>query len=427
MLSRGSVALLVLATMGALGCGFLFPVAQGELGFTMLKELRRAIKYHGPTWTADGHVIIFESRHRIEVSLEGNTYREWRDNLFAVQVFGPELSIWESDDAPDDRDGGEHIDATHDLSHDGKRIALATLRHGYDGNSSEIATANLDGSDYRRLTESEGVDLSPSWSPDGSLIAFASNREQYLSPDDKIYSNHYGIYVMEASGENVRRLAPTVYVLPRPPVWSPDGKWLAFMGDWDRNLYTVSVDGGSVNNLGEAFPYIRKLGNSNFDKYPPVPAWSPDSRWLAYVIWDGYRSELIVISNPEGTETKEVLRVHTPRRPQMQRLSFSPDGSLLRFTAHQSLDIPHYHGGSFLYEIGIDGSNRRKIANLESDARIAWSPDDSRIAVFLGHRRPNVAEAMVYTISADGTDKRVLIWRGHTAPVVFVPEVEDPQ
>lgn len=426
MLSRGSVALLVLATMGALGCDYLLPVPRLE-GFGLQEPFLEVLQYHGPTWTADGHVILFESRHRPEISQKGKTFTDWRDNLFAVKVPGGELSVWESDDAPDDGEGGEHFDATHDLSRDGKRIALATLRHGYGGYTSEIATANLDGSDYRRLTESEGVDISPSWSPDGSLIAFASNREQYLSRDDEIYSNHYGIYVMEASGENVRRLAPTVYVLPRPPVWSPDGKWLAFMGDWDRNLYTVSVDGGSVNNLGEAFPYIRKLGNSNFDKYPPVPAWSPDSRWLAYVIWDEYRSELIAISNPEGTETKEVLRVHMPRRPQLQRLSFSPDGSLLRFTAHQDLDIPHYHGGSFLYEIGIDGSNRRKIANIESDARIAWSPDDSRIAVFLGHRRPNVAEAMVYTISADGTDKRVLVWRGHTAPVVFVPEVEDPQ
>ena len=210
LLSRGSVALLVLATISATGCCFPFPVAHDGFGPTTLWELYRALKYHGPTWTADGHGILFESRHQTEVLLGGNTYREWRDNLFAVKVPGPELSVWESDDAPDDRDGGEHIDATHDLSHDGTRIAFATLRHGYDGKGSEIATANLDGSDYRRLTESEGVDISPSWSPDGSLIAFASNRDQHLSYDDEIGDSHYGIYVMEASGENVRRLAPTV-------------------------------------------------------------------------------------------------------------------------------------------------------------------------------------------------------------------------
>ena len=353
LLSRGSVALLVLATISATGCCFPFPVAHDGFGPTTLWELSRALKYHGPTWTADGHGILFESRHQTEVLLGGNTYREWRDNLFAVKVPGPELSVWESDDAPDDRDGGEHIDATHELSHDGTRIAFATLRHGYDGKGSEIATANLDGSDYRRLTESEGVDISPSWSPDGSLVAFASNRDQHLSYDDEIGVSHYGIYVMEASGENVRRLAPTVYVRPRPPVWSPDGKWLAFMGDWDRNLYTVSVDGDSVNNLGQAFPFIwrsERLGRSNLDPFPPAPAWSPDSRWLAYVIWADPFLELIVMSNPEGTETKEVLRVRTPRRPKMQRLSFSPDGSFLRFTAYQDLDMlpsANYQGSTF--------------------------------------------------------------------------------
>ena len=388
----------------------------------MLAELYRALKHHGPTWTADGQGILFESRHRTEVLLEGNTYREWRDNVFAVEVSSGELSVWESQDAPDDRDGGEHIDATHDLSHDGTRMAFATLRHGYDGNSSEIATANLDGSDYRRLTESEGVDISPSWSPDGTLIAFASNREQHLSYDDEIGDSHYGIYVMEASGENVRRLASAVYVRPRPPVWSPDGKWLAFMGDWDRNLYTVSVDGNSVNNLGLAFPYIwssERSGGSNLDKFPPTPAWSPDSRWLAYVKWANPYMELIVLSNPEETETKEVFRVGTPRRPMIQRLSFSPDGSFLRFTALWDLDmLPNPNQGSTLYEIGIDGSNRRRIASVESGARIAWSPDDSRIAVFLSSRRPPVGDAMVYTISTEGTDKRVLVRRGRSGPVV---------
>ena len=40
----------------------------------------------------------------------------------------------------------------------------------------EIATANLDGSGYRRLTDANGSDILPAWSPDGSRIAFVSNR-----------------------------------------------------------------------------------------------------------------------------------------------------------------------------------------------------------------------------------------------------------
>ena len=420
LLSRGAVALLVLGTIASTGCCFPFPVAQLEGGFGFEERFFDARQYHGPTWTADGHGILFEARHRPEISQKGKTFTEQRYNLFAVKALDPELSVWESDDAPDDGDGGEHIDATHDLSHDGTRIAFATLRHGYDGKSSEIATANLDGPDYRRLTESEGVDISPSWSPDGSLIAFASNREQHLSYDDEIGVNHYGIYVMEASGENVRRLAPTVYVMPRPPVWSPDGRWLAFMGDWDRNLYTVSVDGDSVNNLGEAFPFLRRSPNSIQDGFSPTPAWSPDSRWLAYVIEAESGSDAIVTSKSNWPEAEVREIFSAPAEPGLGNLSWSPGGLILRFTASLDLDeLPEKrYLAKALYEIGIDGSNRRRIAGVESHARIAWSPDDSRIAVFLEYRRPDIGDAMLYTISADGTDKRVLVRRGRTGPVV---------
>ena len=146
--------MLVLATMSATGYGYLFQVARLE-GFGLHEPFLRILQYHGPTWTPDWHSILFESTHQTEITQKGKTFTVQRDNIFTVKMPSGELSVWESDDAPDDGDGGEHYDATHDLSRDGTRIAFATLRHAYGGNTSEIAKANLDGSDYRRLTESE--------------------------------------------------------------------------------------------------------------------------------------------------------------------------------------------------------------------------------------------------------------------------------
>ena len=65
---------------------------------------------------------------------------------------------------------------------DGSRIAFHTNR---DGNF-EIYSMNPDGGDPQRLTDSPGIDLSAAWSPDGARIAFSSNR-----------SGHFQLHVLD--------------------------------------------------------------------------------------------------------------------------------------------------------------------------------------------------------------------------------------
>ena len=81
------------------------------------------------------------------------------------------------------------------------------------------------------LTDSRADDDVPAWSPDGQLIAFGSSQ------------NGIGIYVMDADGQNLRKLGG----FGGCPVWSPDGQKIAFHSDGD--IYVMDADGNNPRSL----------------------------------------------------------------------------------------------------------------------------------------------------------------------------------
>ena len=100
------------------------------------------------------------------------------------------------------------LDYSPDVSPGGSRIVYTTAKHLTKGDydpwgatrNFEIEVSALDGSDRRRLTENGDLDISPLWSPDGRRIAFA----RIDDPDDR--GRDGGIYVMGSAGSDVRRI-----------------------------------------------------------------------------------------------------------------------------------------------------------------------------------------------------------------------------
>ena len=114
---------------------------------------------------------------------------------------------------------------------------------------------NADGSEQRRLTsEAWGGELA--WSPLGNKIAFVSRRD-----------GNAEIYVMNADGSGLRRLTRNT-VGDRNPVWSPDGRRIAFESNWQLNV--MNADGSGQRRL-------TRNGGRNF-----APAWSPDGQKIAF-------------------------------------------------------------------------------------------------------------------------------------------------
>ena len=131
------------------------------------------------------------------------------------------------------------------------------------------------------MTSGGGRDDSPVWSPDGTRVAFATDRDG----PQQIYVKTVGDAVPE------RLLFKSDAMFMAPSAWSRDGRWLVFMQLEQRtaqNLWGLPMPGG-----GTARPLVRTLGRDLGGSL------SPDGRWLLYSSDESGRGELYAQSFPE--------------------------------------------------------------------------------------------------------------------------------
>lgn len=113
-----------------------------------------------------------------------------------------------------------------------------------------------------QLTDNRASDLSPTWSPDGSQIAFTSNSD-----------SNWDVYVMDIGGKGATRLT-TSDVYEGNPVWSPDGSQIAFVSgrEASRDILVMDANGSNVQ------PLTTLSTSADFS-----PAWSPAGDQIAFV------------------------------------------------------------------------------------------------------------------------------------------------
>lgn len=273
---------------------FTVDVASGTV--TRLTETRENEQH--PHWSPDGQSILFtggdvlsnvdvwsmkadgSERTRLTEHAERDAFPRWAPDgasiAFVSQREG-DVSIWLMD-----VDGGNKRKLVQgrqpSWSPDGRRIVFTSS--AFEGND-EIYIIDADGSNMRRLTDNKRIDWFPSLSPDGLLLAMASER-------------FGGQEILLAGGDFSRQVRVTVAEnsFEVSPVWSPDGRGLAYSGKFSigadgelkaddkgrplgtYDIYVLSTSGFDFDDTTERPVLPINLTNTD-DRNERSPSWRP--------------------------------------------------------------------------------------------------------------------------------------------------------
>ena len=207
----------------------------------------------------------------------------------------------------------------------------------------EIVTVPAEEGSARNLTATPGVhERSPVWSPDGRSIAWFSDA-----------SGEYELHVAPQDGRGeVRRFAPGGAGFYEDPKWSPDGRWLSF-SDNSWSLYALEVATGRTRKIATEAIYgpVKTLHH----------AWSPDSRWIAYTkVTPTYFQELWIYSLAEDRSRGVTEGLSDVGEPVFDR-----GGEYLYFSA--STDAGPVREWFSLSSTGVRSTNALYLAVLRDD------------------------------------------------------------
>jgi Tol biopolymer transport system component len=268
--------------------------------------------------------------------------------------------------------------------HANGKIAFTSDR---DGNQ-EIYMMNPDGTNQTRLTNNSIVDDHAMWSPEGTKLAFVSQRE----------AGGFAIFQMNMDGTNRVEITPLSDFFNVPPwgavgfsmSWSPDGRKIAFQDPSYNDIWVVDVETHARQNLTND-------GGGQIRFFDYHPAWSPDGSTILFSSpRDVDPCTTLYTINPDGTNRRLLSGNHCPAYSP----SWSPDGIKIVFVqlngefVESELRIANSDGTDVrIFDGGYPDPNNRDYPR--------WSPDGRKIAFNIA--TADFKDIEIYVKNIDGT------------------------
>jgi Tol biopolymer transport system component len=213
--------------------------------------------------------------------------------------------------------------------------------------SGDLWVERGDGSDRHRVTRSgAGVDLSPTWAPDASQLAYRHSTGTGGGPRDTDM-----IRIVHADGSGERDLIEGSF-----PAWSPDGALIAFRGVEGVDLAVIRPDGSGLRSLGSP-------GSE-------CPVWSPDGTRTLYcrnqdvsgLVSDDWN---VWVMERDGSDQRQLTKDPARDYP----IAWSPDGSRIVFFSDRD-------GRGASYVMVADGSGVVPVTEATDLSSVnVWLPD----------------------------------------------------
>jgi Tol biopolymer transport system component len=234
---------------------------------------------------------------------------------------------------------------------------------------SELYVRDFAGSSPTRITFNADSDYLPSWSPDGSRIAFC-----------RPVVGGAEAFVIDPDGSNEAQLTYGPGSVNCPYDWSPDGKKILIVSDraGTRDVWVMYADGSSPQQL------------TNTAHMDEDPVWSPDGSTIAFARDTGSSVD-VWLMEADGTNQRNI----TNRAREDGSPAWSPDGTKIAYTSTWAGDLD-------IWVMDADGSNPTNLTNavMTLNSGPKWSPDGSKIA-FQSNRD---GDWDIWMMSPDGTD-----------------------
>lgn len=222
-----------------------------------------------------------------------------------------------------------------DVSPDGSRIAFVEAVQQPAGDYRlQIATIGIDGTGYRQVSAAGETGRNPRWAHDGSLLAFPMTSDDDTYVDDLVFSadaegaaEHH---VLDGPRDRVESLT-----------WAPDGTAITYES-WRAGLWTVSLDGLEYHQLtseddqdadwspdGARLAFVRTIGTERricilevassrtsciASGWATNPRWSPDGKWLAYLL-DDTEGIALYTMRPDFSDRRRYLEISGAANP----------------------------------------------------------------------------------------------------------------